>query len=202
MSEQPELTLIAFDQLEMMLLALSPDEYEETFHTFAQEKATHAMEVPSGSVYYDREGNIHMLNGGDYISILDISAWMAFLARTIDDQIRREGEEQGPVETFVQHLLQEHFQSGELEEFFSLCRLHEGILSGIIGGDDVYLVGYNREDEGVDTDDPFEERCMFHADAVARIILALGKYLDYRDQVNDAIQGFLTKQDEKYEYDE
>jgi hypothetical protein len=201
MSEQSTNLPTVYDQLEMMLLAVSPDAYEEVFHIFAQEKAKHTMEAPSGAVYYDRAGSLHSLSAGDYISLSDIPAYMEFLAVKIDDQIRHDGEKHGPVEIFIQHLLAEHFQPGELEEFVALCRFHEGIVSGIIGGDDIYLVGYNQEDEESDQDEPFGERCMLHADAVGRIILALGKYLDYREQVEAALEDFLAKQDEKY-YDD
>lgn len=196
MSEQGPKTVTAYEMLEAMLLAFSPDDYEEVFRNFAEDKAEHAME--GGGFYHDLEGSLHDLTQGTYVSIADLEACIIFLAETGDKLSGYEGEEPGLCEAFVRHLLTEHLRPGELDAFATLCCFHPRIGEPDIGGDWVYIVGNNKDDDEEDEDAPFEERCMLHADAVGRVILALGKYLDYREQVDAAIEDFLTKHGDKY----
>jgi hypothetical protein len=66
------------------------------------------------------------------------------------------------------------------------------------GGDEIYIVGYNRDEDEEELDKPFTQRCMFHAEAVKRLILALGNYIDYKDLVAESISDFDTKYGDKY----
>ena len=192
----------SYEQLEAMLFALSPDEYEEFFHNFAQETAEHTIEVPSGGVFFDRNGHMHALSGGDYISIADMGDFLVSLATYTDEPSEDDEDEEdvriGPFETFVTNLLTEQLRPGELEAFVTLCCFQERIADADIGGDQVYVVGSGRDDDEELLADPFEERCMLHADAVSRVILALGKYLTFREQVDTAIDDFIRKYDDTY----
>ncbi len=189
----------SYEQLEAMLFALSPEEYEEFFHNFAEETAEHKIEVPPGGVFFDRKGHIHALSGGDYISIADMGDFLVSLA-TYTDELGEDGEDVriGPFETFVRNLLTEQFRPGELETFVTLCCFQERIADADIGGDQVYVVGSGSDDDEELLADPFEERCMLHADAVSRVILALGRYLTFRVQVDTAIDDFIRKYDDQY----
>src|SRR3989442_15898746 len=69
MSEQEPKKVTAYEMLEAMPLAFSPDDYEEVFHNFTEDIAEHTMEVAGGGVFLDHEGTIHSLLQGDYVSI-------------------------------------------------------------------------------------------------------------------------------------
>ncbi len=197
MSEQEPKKVTAYEMLEAMLLAFSPDDYEEVFHNFTEDIAEHTMEVPGGGVFFDHEGTIHSLLQGDYVSISDLKSGIIFLAKNADEFSGHEGEESGLCETYVNHLLTEHLRSGELETFATLCCFHPHIAGADIGGDQVYLIGSGRDDE-VDEDVSFEDRCLLHSEAVRRVILALGNYFAFREQVETTIDDFITKYDDKY----
>lgn len=197
MSQQEPRTVAPYEMLEAMLLAFSPDDYEEVMHNFIEEKAERGGEL--GGAYYDREGNLHLLTEGTYVSIADLEVCMIFLAETADEKSGHQREEPGICEVFVRHLLTEHLQPGELEAFARLCCYQDSRISAPdIGGDWIYLVGNNRDEKEEGLDEPFEERCLLHADAVQRVILALGKYLDFREQVDETIENFITKYDDIY----
>src|SRR3989442_9833155 len=140
MSEQEPKKVTAYEMLEAMLLAFSPDDYEEVFHNFTEDIAEHTMEVPGGGVFFDHEGTIHSLLQGDYVSISDLKSGIIFLAKNADEFSGHEGEEPGLCETYVNHLLTEHLRSGELETFATLCCFHPHIAGADIGGDPASLI--------------------------------------------------------------
>jgi hypothetical protein len=192
-NEQEPKTVTPYEMLEAMLLAISPDDYEEALRDFAEEKAENAMEAQG--IYVDRDDNMHDLTKGTYISIADLEACLIFLAETADELSGHENGE-GLCEIYVKHLLEEHLRPGELNAFATLCCFHDRIGEPDIGGDWIYIVGNNRDDEEENANAPLEERCLLHADAVSRVILALGKYLEFRDQVETTIEAFMTKYDD------
>jgi hypothetical protein len=196
MIQQEQRTVSPYQMLEAMLLAFPPDDYEEVMRKFIEEKAERGGDM--GGVYYDREGSLHDLREGTYVSIADLEACMIFLAETADERSGHESEEPGLCEVFVKHLLIEHLRPGELEAFATLCCYQDGISVPDIGGEWIYIAGHNRDDDEEDLDAPFEERCLLHSDAVTRVILALGKYLDFREQVDATIDKFITKYDDIY----
>jgi hypothetical protein len=194
MSEQQPRTVAPYEMLEAMLLAFSPDDYEEVMHNFIEEKAEGGGEL--GGFYYDREGSLQALTDGTYVSIADLEACMIFLAETADEKSGYEIEEPGLCEIFVRHLLTEHLRPGELEAFATLCCYQDSISIPDVGGQWIYIVGNNKDDDEEDENASFEERCLLHAEPVRRVILALGKYLDFREQVDATIQNFITKYDD------
>ena len=196
MSQQEPKTVSASEMLETILLAFSPDDFEEVMRDFLKEEAEGGGEL--GGAFYDGEGTLRLLTDGPYVSIADLEACIIFLAEAADQQSGHEGEEPGIGEVFVRHLLTEHLRPGELEAFAKLCCYHDRISSPDIGGDWIYIIGHAKDDKEEDLDAPFEERCLLHADAVQRVILALGKYLDFRDQVEETIEKFITKYDDVY----
>lgn len=197
MNEQELKTVTPYEMLEAMLLAISPDDYEEAFRDFAENEAENSIEAEGA--YFDHEGNLHFLTKGTYVSITDLEACLIFLAKTADELNRDEDtEEAGLYEVYVKHLLEEHLRPGELGAFATLCCFHHRIGEPDIGGDWIYIIGNNRDDDKEAADAPFEERCLLHADAIGRMILALGKYLDFRDQVETTIDDFTTKYEDIY----
>jgi hypothetical protein len=182
------------DHLTAMLFAISPQTYEELFHTFAVAHAVSKSHTPSGGIFLDRAGNVHALSPGDYISIADIGAFLVFLAASIDASGRTE-----TFEPMISKILSEQFQPEELEALVSLCCFHERISGSDIVGDQVYVIGEGKDDDEALLAEPFEERCLLHAHGVQRVILALGLYLAFREHVRDSIDQFLTKYREKHE---
>ena len=196
MSQQEPRTVSSYEMLEAILLAFSPDDYEEVMRNFIKEKAQSGGEM--GGVFYDRKGHLHLLTDGTYVSIADLEACMIFLAEAADERNEQESEEPGIGEVLAKHLLTEHLQPGELEAFATLCCYHDRISAPDTGGDWIYIIGNEKDDKEEDLDAPFEERCLLHADAVSRVILALGKYLDFREQVDETIENFTRKHDDIY----